>query len=230
VIVALAEMVCKGVPSRARPTGASSVLPRRCVKRNLMGELKESGMSIRLGDKIRYSVTNEEGAVVAISNNTPCVAVRFGNSFAYLVATKELELVAIPTTAAAHRLTMSNAIPKECMALLKEASEMFEETGCVPGIDGEPVRAETMVPDAKEYISGTIDDPKAIYDPAIWDTPGFALVISWLAQKWQRKCQKLAPRGSKSPEEHLTKEQQQACLDSAAVELIREITHGPSLS
>jgi hypothetical protein len=56
-----------------------------------MGELKESGMSIRLGDKIRYSVTNEEGAVVAISNNTPCVAVRFGNSFAYLVATKELE-------------------------------------------------------------------------------------------------------------------------------------------
>ena len=90
---------------------------------------------------------------------------------------------------------MSNAIPKECMALLKEASEMFEETGCVPGIDGEPVRAETMVPDAKEYISGTIDDPKAIYDPAIWDSPGFALIISWLAQKWQRKCQKLATRG-----------------------------------
>ena len=115
-------------------------------------------MSIRLGDKIRYSGTNEEGAVVAISNNTSCVAVRFGNSFAYLVATTELELVAAPTRAAAHRLTMSNAIPKECMALLKEASEMFEETGCVPGIDGEPVRAETMVPDAKEYISETIDD------------------------------------------------------------------------
>jgi hypothetical protein len=32
---------------------------------------------------------------------------------------------------------MSNAIPKGCIALLKEASEMFEETGCVPGIDGE---------------------------------------------------------------------------------------------
>ena len=32
---------------------------------------------------------------------------------------------------------MSKAIPKECMALLKEASEMFGETGCVPGIDGE---------------------------------------------------------------------------------------------
>ena len=43
--------------------------------------------------------------------------------------------------------------------------------------------AERMVPDAKEYISETIDDPKAIYDPAIWDTHGFALVISWLSQK-----------------------------------------------
>jgi hypothetical protein len=28
---------------------------------------------------------------------------------------------------------MSKAITKECMALLKEASEMFDETGCVPG-------------------------------------------------------------------------------------------------
>lgn len=60
---------------------------------------------------------------------------------------------------------MSKAIPKECMALLKEASEMFSETGCVPGIAGEEVPAETIVPDAKEYISETIDDPEAIYDP-----------------------------------------------------------------
>jgi hypothetical protein len=44
------------------------------------------------------------------------------------------------------------------MALLKEASEMFEETGCVPDADGEPVQAETMVPDAKEYISETIPE------------------------------------------------------------------------
>src|SRR5262245_19502858 len=65
---------------------------------------------------------------------------------------------------------MSKAIPKECMALLKEASEMFSETGCVPGIDGEEVPAETIVPEAKEYISETIEDPEAIYDPAIWDT------------------------------------------------------------
>src|SRR4249919_2983552 len=41
---------------------------------------------------------------------------------------------------------MSKAIPKECMALLNEASEMFSETGCVPGIAGEEVPAETIVP------------------------------------------------------------------------------------
>jgi hypothetical protein len=68
------------------------------------------------------------------------------------------------------------------MALLKEASEMFNETRCVPGIDGDQVPAERIVPDAKEYISETIDDPQTIYDPEIWDTPGFALVLSWLAQ------------------------------------------------
>src|ERR1700746_391660 len=91
---------------------------------------------------------------------------------------------------------MSKAIPKECVALLKEASEMFNHTGCVPGIDGEEVPAERIVPDAKEYISETIDDPETIYDPEIWDTSGFALVLSWLAQKWNQRCRKLAPRGS----------------------------------
>jgi hypothetical protein len=122
------------------------------------------------------------------------------------------------------------AIPKECMALLKEASEMFDETGCVSGVDGEQVPAERIVPDAKEYISETIDDPETIYDPEIWDTPGFALVLSWLAQKWNQRCRKLAPRGSKNAAQYLTKEQQKACLDSAAAELIREITHRRSLS
>ena len=124
---------------------------------------------------------------------------------------------------------MSKAIPKECMALLKEASDMFEETGCAPGIDGEQVPAETIVPDAKAYISETIDDPETMYDPEIWDAPGFALVLSWLAQKWNRRCQKLAPRG-KSPEQYQTKEQTKACLDSAAAELIREIKHKLSLN
>ena len=54
-------------------------------------------MSIKIGDKIRYVVTHEEGEVIAISDNTSCVAVRFGNSFAYLIATKELELLATPS-------------------------------------------------------------------------------------------------------------------------------------
>jgi hypothetical protein len=55
--------------------------------------------------------------------------------------------------------SMSKAITKEDMALLKEASEMFNETGCVPGIDGEQVPAEKIVPDVKEYISETIAGP-----------------------------------------------------------------------
>ena len=107
---------------------------------------------------------------------------------------------------------------------------MFDETGCVPGFDGEQVPAERIVPDAKEYISETIDDPETIYDPEIWDTPGFTLVLSWLAKKWHQRCYKLARRRSKNPEQYLTKEQQKACLDSAAVELIREIKQKRPLS
>jgi hypothetical protein len=125
---------------------------------------------------------------------------------------------------------MSNAKSKEYRALLKEASEMFDETGCVPGLDGEEAPAESIVPDAKEYIAETIDNPETTYDRKVWDTPGFALVVSWLAQKWRQRCQKLAPRGSRNPEQCLTKEQQKACLDSAAVELIREITQRRSLN
>ncbi len=107
---------------------------------------------------------------------------------------------------------------------------MFNETGSVPGMDGEPVPAESIVPDVKEYISETIDDPEAIYDPEIWDTPGFTLVLSWPAQKWHQKCHMLAHRCSKNPEQYLNKEQQKACLDSAAVELIREIKQKRPLS
>ena len=125
---------------------------------------------------------------------------------------------------------MSKATTKEVRALLDTASEMFDETGCVPGIDGEEVRAETMVPDAKEYISESIDNPEVLCDSETWDRPGFTLVLSWLAQKWLQKCHKLAPRGSKNPEQHLTKEQQKACLNSAAAELIREITQRQSLN
>ena len=125
---------------------------------------------------------------------------------------------------------MRKAITKEEMALLKEAGEMFNETGCVPGIDGEQVPAERIVPDAKEYILEAIDDPEAIYDSEIWDTPGFTLVVFWLSQKWHQRCGKLADRRSNNPVQYLTKEQQKSCLDLAAVELIREITQQPSLN
>jgi hypothetical protein len=119
---------------------------------------------------------------------------------------------------------MSRAITTEHMALLKEAGELFNETGCVPGVDVKYVPAETIVPDVKEYILETIDEPEATYDPEIWGSPGFTLVLSWLAQKWHQRCYKLADCRGKNPEQYLTKEQQKACLDSAAIELIREIT------
>ena len=125
---------------------------------------------------------------------------------------------------------MRKAVTKEEMALLKEAGEMFNETGCVPGNDGEQVPAERIVPDAKEYILEAIEDQEAICDPEIWDTPGFTLVLFWLAQKWHQRCCNLGGRRSNNPEQYLTKEQQKSCLDSAAVELIREITQQPSLN
>ena len=118
---------------------------------------------------------------------------------------------------------MSKAKTKEYEALLEKVSEMFDEAGCVPEIDGEEVLAEKFVAEAKEYISETIDDPEVLYDPEILDRPGFTLVLSWLAQKWHQKCQKLAPPGRKNPERYLTKEQQKVCLDSAAVELIEKL-------
>jgi hypothetical protein len=82
---------------------------------------------------------------------------------------------------------------------------MFNETGCVPGNEGEQVPAERIVPDAKEYILESIDDPEAIYDPEIWDTPGFTLVLFWLAQKWHQRCGRLADRRSGNPQQYLTK-------------------------
>jgi hypothetical protein len=125
---------------------------------------------------------------------------------------------------------MRKAMTKEERALLKEAGDMFNETGCVPGTDGEHVPAEMIVPDAKEYILEAIDDPESIYDSEIWDTPGFTLVLFWLSQKWHQRCAKLADRHSNNPAQYLTNEQQKSCLDLAAVELIREITQRPSLN
>src|SRR5215469_11440148 len=67
------------------------------------------------------------------------------------------EIIRSVVANAAEIIMRKAIITKDDMALLKEASEMFSETGCVPGIDGEEVQAETMVPDVKEYIPETID-------------------------------------------------------------------------
>jgi hypothetical protein len=49
------------------------------------------------------------------------------------------------------------------------------------------------------------------------------------ALKWNQRCRKLAPLVSKNPEQYPTKEQQKACLEMAAAELIQEI-RGRSLN
>src|SRR5437762_14267965 len=72
---------------------------------------------------------------------------------------------------------MSKTITKEDIALLvANASEMFDETGCVPGLDGEEVPAETMVPHAKQYISSDaetrlvqVDVVQVLFGPALED-------------------------------------------------------------
>jgi len=58
---------------------------------------------------------------------------------------------------------MSDAISKEYRARLKEASEMFDETGYVSGLDGEEAPAESVVPDAKEYIAEPFWEGPPIY-------------------------------------------------------------------
>jgi hypothetical protein len=47
---------------------------------------------------------------------------------------------------------MRKIITKEEMTLLKEAGEMFDETGCVPGIDGEQVPAEIGTSEATGLV------------------------------------------------------------------------------
>ena len=85
---------------------------------------------------------------------------------------------------------MSKAIPKGCMALLIEASEMFSETGCVPGIDGEEVPAVTIVPDAKEYISETIETQKQFTIRRYGTRQG----LRWSFRGWHKNGMKDAAR------------------------------------
>ena len=124
---------------------------------------------------------------------------------------------------------MSKAIPKECMALLKEASEMFSYTGCVPGIDGEEVPAETIAGCEGIHLG---DNRRPRSNLRSGDM-GYVRVCAGpfvAGTKMESRCRKLTPLGSKDPEQFPTKEQQKACLEMAAAELIREITQGRSLN
>jgi hypothetical protein len=63
-------------------------------------------MSVKIGDKIRYVATSEDGEVVGASELSPgCVSVRFGNSFAYLIEENRLALTAreLPRVPVIHR-------------------------------------------------------------------------------------------------------------------------------
>ena len=63
-------------------------------------------MSIKIGDKIRYIATSEDGEVVGASELSPgCVSVRFGDSFEYLVEKERLSLLAsgLPRIQVIHR-------------------------------------------------------------------------------------------------------------------------------
>ena len=63
-------------------------------------------MSIKTGDKIRYTATSEDGEVVGASELSPgCVLVRFGESFEYLIEKDKLSLIAggLPRIPVIHR-------------------------------------------------------------------------------------------------------------------------------
>jgi hypothetical protein len=63
-------------------------------------------MSIKIGDKIRYIATSEDGEVVGASElSLGCVSVRFGDSFEYLIEKDRVALVAggLPRIPVIHR-------------------------------------------------------------------------------------------------------------------------------
>ena len=63
-------------------------------------------MSIKIGDKIRYIATSEDGEVVGASELSPdCVLVRFGASYEYLIENGRLSLIegALPRIPVIHR-------------------------------------------------------------------------------------------------------------------------------
>jgi len=102
---------------------------------------------------------------------------------------------------------------------------MFEETGCVPDVDGKKVRAEKIVPLQSDTYWRQSTTPRQATMQRIWHSPGYTLVLSWLSQKWLKYCHKLAPTVLKDADLHpCPKGQRKLCLDWAADELTRQIT------
>ena len=74
-------------------TFLSTVYPRRQAL--LKHRSGRKIMSIKIGDKIRYIATSEDGEVVGASELSPgCVLVRFGASLEYLIEKDRLSLIA----------------------------------------------------------------------------------------------------------------------------------------
>jgi hypothetical protein len=74
-------------------TFPSKVYPRRQAL--LKHRSGRKIMSIKIGDKIRYIATSEDGEVVGASELSPgCVLVRFGASLEYLIEKERLSLIA----------------------------------------------------------------------------------------------------------------------------------------
>jgi len=92
----LAEIQTKYISLYGLPN--AEVLKKTSLERNIM--------SIRIGDKIRYILTSEDGEVVGASELSPgCVSVRFGDSFEYLIEKDRVALVAggLPRIPVIHR-------------------------------------------------------------------------------------------------------------------------------
>jgi hypothetical protein len=94
---------------------------------------------------------------------------------------------------------------------------MFNETGCVPGIDVEQVPAERIVPDAilptgrqdmAEVVGTPLAEEGAPLGEILADLSAQYILEAFMAgAKMAARCDRLAHRRSNRPEQYLTKEQ-----------------------
>ena len=116
---------------------------------------------------------------------------------------------------------------KEDIALLvEEASEMFEETGCVPDVDGTKVRAEKIVPRAKRYILETIDNPKARLPMQRYGIRrGMTRLSRGCHKMAERCCHKLAPTVLKERSSYACPRTNESYASIPAADLVDPTNH-----